>query len=159
MDLVLIPACLDNEKLIEEFLKDCDLDELQGLCGRHKYDTTHDWLLDKPWSDTGLQMFSYSIRNDRIVGCVHIRPYMTANLVNHNGFNYGHSVHPEFRGMGYGSGQMRLALQYFNNMGISSILVAANCTNLPSCQCIEACGGVRLYTRNEVYVYMVHTGK
>lgn len=80
-----------------------------------------------------------------IIGMVNIRLTMNDTLEKYYG-HIGYSIHPDYRGFGYGTAQFELALEQAKNLGLSQILLMCNETNQPSRKLIEKFGGEFLGT-------------
>jgi predicted acetyltransferase len=86
--------------------------------------------------------FLFAFVSDRIIGRVSIRHHLNARL-ERTGGHIGYVVVPEFRGRGYGTAMLRLALEICRDrLGLQRILVTCDEDNIASARTIEKCGGV-----------------
>ncbi|MBQ3234702.1 MAG: GNAT family N-acetyltransferase [Clostridia bacterium] len=82
--------------------------------------------------------------NDKIVGAVVIRPYLTKTLNEEYEGNIGYSVSPSERGKGYATKILSLAINEYKKLNPNSneIYICCYKENIPSKRVIEKCGGV-----------------
>ncbi|CAK1224847.1 GNAT family N-acetyltransferase [Fructobacillus evanidus] len=78
--------------------------------------------------------------HDVIVGCVQIRYLLTKNLMIEGG-NVGYGVHPDFRGLGYGTKLLEHALQELKKSGINEAVLTCDSENPASRNVILNCHG------------------
>ncbi len=76
-----------------------------------------------------------------IVGRVSIRHTLTPMLFELGG-HVGYAVRPAFRGRGYATAMLRLAVQRLAEHGVDDVLVTCDEDNIGSIRVIERCGGV-----------------
>lgn len=76
-----------------------------------------------------------------ILGAVSLRHFLNhTNIV--DGGHIGYGICPEYRGNGYGSLILSLALKMLKEMGITKVLVTCDCDNIPSQKVILHNNGV-----------------
>jgi predicted acetyltransferase len=106
------------------------------------------WLDDLRRRETGEgigdevpQTFYFLRDGDAIVGAVSVRHYLNhTNFVDGGHVAYG--ICPAFRGRGYGSRALALALEKLRELGVDRVLVTCDTDNLPSRRVIARNGGV-----------------
>lgn len=76
-----------------------------------------------------------------IVGIVNIRLALNDYLEQFGG-HIGYSIHPDYRGFGYGHAQLKAALIQARELGLNRVLITCDDDNLASSKVIEAQGGV-----------------
>ncbi len=76
-----------------------------------------------------------------IVGRVSIRHTLTPMLLELGG-HVGYAVRPEFRGRGYATAMLRLAVERLADLGVDEVLVTCDEDNIGSIRVIERCGGI-----------------
>lgn len=76
-----------------------------------------------------------------IIGIVNIRLALNDYMEQFGG-HIGYSVHPDYRGFGYGHAQLKAALIQAKALGLDKVLITCDDDNLPSSKVIEAQGGV-----------------
>lgn len=79
--------------------------------------------------------------DDKPAGMVKIRHYLNEAL-RENGGHVGYALSPKFRGNGYGSKMLELAIAEARKLGIEDVLVVCNPDNLASKAVIFRNGGV-----------------
>ncbi|MBO7214842.1 MAG: GNAT family N-acetyltransferase [Clostridia bacterium] len=84
------------------------------------------------------------VNEDKIVGAVIIRPYLTKTLFEEYEGNIGYFVSPSERGKGYATTALKLAIEEFKKLNPTAKEVIACCykENIPSKRVIEKCGGI-----------------
>jgi len=80
--------------------------------------------------------------NDKILGRIDIRHRLNDHLRNNPGGHIGYAVAPSERRKGYGTQQLRLALEICKTMGLSPVLVTCLKENIASAKVIQKNGGV-----------------
>lgn len=97
-----------------------------------------------PLSEYFVPQTNYWITDDAgfVVGLVRMRTQINASLLNYGG-HVGYYVAPAYRGQGYGSGALRLALDKLQAKGVKRALVTVESHNAASLAMVRACGGVR----------------
>lgn len=80
------------------------------------------------------------IDDQRVIGIVNIRHYLTPALEKRNG-HIGYSIRPSEQKKGYGTELLRLALQKAKELGIHRALLTCDENNLGSRRIIEKNGG------------------
>jgi predicted acetyltransferase len=75
-----------------------------------------------------------------IVACVRLRYRLTPALEVEGG-HIGYDVRPSFRGRGFGTAALRLALPEARRLGLLRVLLTVDADNLPSIRVIERNGG------------------
>jgi len=78
----------------------------------------------------------------KILGVIDIRHRLNGHLLNNPGGHIGYAVAPSARRKGYGTEQLRLALEICREMGIGPVLVTCNKENIASARVIQKNGGV-----------------
>lgn len=79
--------------------------------------------------------------NDRLIGGVSIRHYLTIDGYNFGG-HIGYGVRPSERKKEYGTEMLKLALEEAKRLKIYKVLLACLETNIGSNRVIQKCGGV-----------------
>jgi predicted acetyltransferase len=77
----------------------------------------------------------------RIIGRVSIRHELNAYLEERGG-HIGYGIRPEYRGRGYATEILSMALLIMQDLGVQKVLVTCNDSNAVSGHVIEKCGGV-----------------
>jgi predicted acetyltransferase len=88
----------------------------------------------------------FAVVGDQIVGRVHIRHQLTADLLERGG-HIGFGVLPSYRRRGYATEMLRLSLQVARDLGTRRVLLTCADDNAGSIGTIERCGGVLEDTR------------
>ena len=126
---------------------------LSGCGGLHKSDNYDDWIngiliyQDKAtipedsFYVEGSQWLLVDSLNNRILGMVNIRHYLSDSLLDFGG-HIGYSIRPSERQKGLAKLQLRLALDYLKGLEVKKALVTCDDLNVGSYKTIEACGGV-----------------
>ncbi|MDR0916120.1 MAG: GNAT family N-acetyltransferase [Oscillospiraceae bacterium] len=83
----------------------------------------------------------FSVLGGKIIGTVQIRHYLNAELTVKGG-HIGYGIAPSERRRGYGTAQLRLALEKCREMGITRVLITCAKENIASARTIQRCGGV-----------------
>jgi len=78
----------------------------------------------------------------KILGVINIRHRLNDHLLNNPGGHIGYAIAPGERQRGYGTEQLRLALEICRGMGINPVLVTCNRENTASARVIQKNGGV-----------------
>jgi len=78
----------------------------------------------------------------KILGIIDIRHRLNDYLLNNPGGHIGYAVAPSERRTGYGTRQLRLALEICREMGLDRVLVTCNKANAASARVIQKNGGV-----------------
>ncbi|MBZ2174467.1 GNAT family N-acetyltransferase [Schnuerera sp. xch1] len=81
------------------------------------------------------------IENNTVIGAVNIRHRLNDYLFRIDG-NIGGGIRPSFRGKGYGSTMLSLALDITKDMGMGRVLITCNDDNIISEKTIIKNGGV-----------------
>jgi len=81
------------------------------------------------------------VDNNKVIGAVNIRHRLNDYLLRIDG-HIGGSIRPSYRGKGYGSVMLSLALQIAKNMGMKKVLITCNKDNIVSEKTIIKNGGV-----------------
>lgn len=76
-----------------------------------------------------------------VVGRVSIRHTLTP-VLHQIGGHVGYAVRPAYRGRGYATAMLRLAITRMAELGVDDVLVTCSDDNLGSAAVIERCGGV-----------------
>lgn len=79
--------------------------------------------------------------DDKILGMLQIRHYLTNFLLNYGG-HIGYCIAFDERNKGYGKKMLALGLKKCKLMGLKRVLITCKDTNAPSRKCILANGGV-----------------
>lgn len=80
------------------------------------------------------------VDNDEFIGRVQIRHELN-DALRKDGGHIGYIVRPSKRRMGYGTKILKLGIQRAKEMGINTILVTCDVTNIASSKIIQANGG------------------
>ncbi|NCA67546.1 MAG: GNAT family N-acetyltransferase [Clostridia bacterium] len=160
--LTLIPPIKEYEKEIfdfkDEMLSFGDI-EFNG-CGRlEQYSSFEEWkdhldsYADRNKMDPscglveGRQYMLFDTEKKRVLGMANVRHYLNDFLMNLGG-HIGYSIRPTERGKGYGTLQLKLALEKLKEIGVNDVLVTCDDDNTASYKTIESCGGT---LENKVY--------
>lgn len=84
----------------------------------------------------------YAFVGDEIIGKVSIRHRLNEYLENIGG-HIGYGVLAHYRGKGYASMMLGLALAYCRTIGLPKVLITSDESNLASCRIIEKNGGIQ----------------
>lgn len=87
------------------------------------------------------QFLTYRREDERLVGVVQVRHELNANLLKFAG-HIGDSVRKSERNKGYGTEQIKLALNFAKSIGINRVLITCKVDNIQSERTIIKCGGV-----------------
>ncbi len=87
------------------------------------------------------QFLAFRKSDDRLVGMVNVRHYLTDFLLAYGG-HIGDCVRPSERNKGYATRQIALSLQYLKSIGIDKVLVVCLSSNPASRRTIEKNGGL-----------------
>ena len=87
------------------------------------------------------QYFLLDQSKREILGVIDIRHSLNEHLL-HRGGHIGYAVAPSQRRRGYGTLQLRLALDVCRNMGLERVLITCDSDNTASAKTIERCGGI-----------------
>lgn len=131
---------------------------INGGGGLDRYETLADWLawLEKmSRADTcgagwvpSSTLLCVDLSARRVVGTVDVRHTLNDYLQQFGG-HIGYAIRPDERGKGYGTAQLRLALDYAAaRLGLARVLVTCDRTNAASRATILSCGGA---LENEVW--------
>ncbi|MCL1952470.1 MAG: GNAT family N-acetyltransferase [Oscillospiraceae bacterium] len=90
----------------------------------------------------GTKYFLLEEGSPKILGVIDIRHRLNDHLLNNPGGHIGYAVAPSERRRGYGTQQLRLALEKCREMGISPVLVTCHKDNVASAKVIQKNGGV-----------------
>ena len=98
--------------------------------------------------------------SSEIIGHVTIRHFLNEYLLNVDG-HIGFSIGPSKREKGYGTKQLRLALNICRQMGLEKVMLACNSDNFASAAVIKNNGGVfeNVFTENDGTIierYWIH---
>ena len=81
------------------------------------------------------------LKDKQMVGIVNIRHSLNDYLLQVGG-HIGYSIGPKYRGKGYGTELLQLALEFCRSLHLDSVLVTCDVRNTPSAKVIMANGGV-----------------
>ncbi len=81
------------------------------------------------------------LKDKHMVGIVNIRHSLNDYLLQVGG-HIGYSIGPNYRGKGYGTELLQLALEFCRSLHLDSVLVTCDVRNTPSARVIMANGGV-----------------
>jgi len=81
------------------------------------------------------------VHNNKVIGAVNIRHRLNDYLLKIDG-HIGGAIRPSYRGKGYGSVMLALALEVAKNMGIKKVLITCNKDNIVSEKTIIINGGI-----------------
>ncbi len=88
------------------------------------------------------------------IGMCKIRHRLTKALKKQGG-HIGYAIHPSFRGKGYGTKLLALAIGEAKKLGLKRLLLTPYSRNLPSCRLIERNGGVLKKTAHQSSYYWI----
>ncbi len=88
------------------------------------------------------QYIMVRLSDDKIVGAVNVRPFLTKELDENFEGNIGYSIRPSERGKGYGNKALELAIREFRKLNLKDkIFICCYRENTPSRRIIERNGG------------------
>ena len=145
-ELVLVVPTIElkNEALQykEEHFNHGDM-QVHGSGGLAYYDDYEAWLehiAEIKDSETHTStFFTKRLSDNKLIGCVKI--HQTLNDENRNGGHIAYGIRPSERGKGYGTKQLRLALEYVKQEGKKQVIVACDKDNVVSVKTAISCGG------------------
>lgn len=100
------------------------------------------WIQDTPIDETEL----WAISNGIYVGRISIRHQLNDSLRIMGG-HIGYDTRPSFRGRGIASEMLRLAIPVARSLGLKSVLLTCNDSNIASIKVIEKNGGILSETK------------
>lgn len=141
------PSVEDKENVLgykNEFLQNNQ--KMAGVGGLDRFDTFEEWL-EKVQKDTYANLcgegrvpstlyLTYRKEDNKLVGILQIRHELNDYLLRHGG-HIGDSVRPSEQGKGYGTEQIGLALEKCKDLGIDSVLITCNKSNIASARTIQ----------------------
>ncbi len=124
-------------------------EELDGCSGLEECETYEEWLdfdnrlLRKYGKEYVPSTVYLVIRNydNKLVGMIDCRHKLSEFLLKYGG-NIGYSVLPEERKKGYAKEMLKLALEYYKELGFHRVLVTCDKNNVGSYKTIKANGGI-----------------
>ena len=122
--------------------------QIHGSGGLAYYDDYDAWLehidsIRNPQNDSQIKtstFFSKRISDGKLIGCVKIHHALNSELESGGHIAYG--IRPSERGKGYGTGQLKLALEFARKIGIDQVIVACDKDNTASAKTAMSCGGI-----------------
>ena len=150
--ILLVPSLAWTERILDYKARSLENGaRLHGAGGLDACDSIPDWLAllkRKSRPETcpeGLVPDSTFIcvkaLDDCLIGMVNIRHRLNDYLLNYGG-HIGYSIHPAYRGQGYGKRQLGLALDKCRDLGLGRALLTCNLSNEASRRVITANGGI-----------------
>lgn len=130
----------------EEFIADGTQQQDQPLATSEGFSDFVQTILDQS-EGKGLpegyipQSVFWLIDEGEFIGRVSIRHGLTEKLKQLGG-HIGYGIRPSFRGQGYGTKILELALPKAKELGITEVLITCDVTNIGSKKIIEANGGI-----------------
>lgn len=118
-----------------------------GCAGLEDCTTCEEWLdfdnrLSKKYEAGYVPSSTYlAVVNNKVVGMVDIRHYLTDHLKTYGG-HIGYSVLPSKRRRGYAKEILRLALIKCKKMGINNVIITCLKDNIASAKTIKSQGGI-----------------
>lgn len=114
-----------------------------GLAYYEDYDAWLGHIRDIKAGDTRTNtFFSRRLSDGKLIGCVKI--HQALNDKNRSGGHIAYGIRPSERGKGYGTKQLKLALEYSKQEGLKEVIVACDKDNVASAKTAMSCGGVLL---------------
>ncbi|GAB2027843.1 GNAT family N-acetyltransferase [Lactovum odontotermitis] len=153
-ELILLRPTLADKAAVEDFMAEIleTGSSIAGSGGLERYPGDYEGWLDKlaqdldpkrllPGRVLSSEYLTKRVSDGRIVGLVQIRHELNEFLTRIGG-HIGDMVRPSERRKGYGSEQMRLALEKCRELGIERVLVTCDKDNIASARTIQKNGGV-----------------
>lgn len=132
--------------------KDSERNRFAGCCSLEKCASAEEWIRvvknyntaetcpkDKTPSTT---YFAIRIADNKIVGIANLRYSLSNPILASWGGHVGYSVRPSERQKGYAKEMLRQVISRCPALGIGSLLITCDSSNLPSKRIIIACGGI-----------------
>lgn len=125
---------------------------INGSALRGKTESYSEWLkavhtnadektVDKNWV-VSKTFFAIQKEDKKIVGIIDIRHDIESNeMLRKYGGHIGYDIRPTERNKGYATEMLRLALEYFRNIGLERVMLGCYSDNISSIRVIEKCGG------------------
>lgn len=85
--------------------------------------------------------YLWLVNDTDFIGEVSIRHELTPSLLRFGG-NIGYGIRYSYWNKGYGTLQLKLALEYAKNLGLEKVLITCNDDNFASARVIEKNGGI-----------------
>ena len=154
-DLLITRPSIKMESDILEYRQEyLDFGEtsINGSCGLSHYECFDEWLeLTLSIENERLKnnyhastFFSVRKSDNRIIGSIQLRHYLTPDLEQHGG-HIGYGIRPPERRKGYGRQQLLLVLDVARSMRIPKVMITCDKDNVPSGKTALSCSGVLAY--------------
>lgn len=169
-ELILVkPLKVLEEKIIEYKQEYLEFEEtnINGSCGLANYSDFNEWIelvlsieKDKLHNNVHATTF-FSVRksDNRIVGSIQLRHFLTEELEKHGG-HIGYGIRPTERKKGYGKQQLLLVLEVAKSMKIPKVMISCDKDNIASSKTAISCGGIlkgeNVYKGKEEQVYWIN---
>ncbi|MBO5884467.1 MAG: GNAT family N-acetyltransferase [Clostridia bacterium] len=153
------PTVEDKQNVLDyknEFLTNGQ--KMSGVGGLDRLETFEAWLqkvnsdISKETCEQGrvpsTLYLVYRIQDNKLVGMMQIRHELNERLLKHGG-HIGDSIRPSEQGKGYGTEQIKLALQKCKIFGIKKVLITCDKSNIASARTIQKNNGV---LENEIVI-------
>ena len=118
--------------------------QVHGSGGLAFYDDFEAWLghIEKIKESDACTSTFFSKRpsDGKMIGCVKI--HQALNDKNRSGGHIAYGIRPSERGKGYGTKQLKLALEFAKQEGMKEVIVACDKDNVASAKTAMSCGGI-----------------
>jgi predicted acetyltransferase len=171
-ELILIRPSYELKEAIWEFRQEYfDFGEphINGTCGMTNFDNFEEWLelvlsIEKDKLRNGVHastFFSVRKTDNKIIGSVQLRHFLTPELENHGG-HIGYGIRPSERRKGYGKQQLLLALDEASKLNIPKVMITCYKDNFRSAKTAISCGGKltceNIYEGKAQQIYWIELG-
>lgn len=149
----LIEATLEQKQAILAYRNEFPVSErgIEGTSWLSRAKSIEDWLIDldkfkkiEIATENYVPAYQYLFvrkSNEKILGMLNLRLELNEYLLNYGG-HIGYSIAPSERQKGYATQMLALGLKKAKTMGISSLLITCDDTNIASARTIEKNHGV-----------------
>lgn len=153
MPRLVLPATKYRKSFLEDFFDNVEMKEMYALTGVPKNQVAKRFpefirklklqskgVFSSPRTDLIPQTVYWLVDGKKFLGKTDIRHSLNKHL-RHVGGHIGYYIRPGERGKGYGKLILKLALKKAKRLGIKSVLITCDLTNLKSKKIIEGNGG------------------
>lgn len=124
---------------------------IHGAEGLIHFDDAGEWVRKMRKQHSNIILCSYM--HDAMVGVIRLTPHPTQEQVTNGSLNVGQSICPGWRGLGFGTKQLRMGLSILRQMGIQSPMCSVYMDNKASMTTVERTGGTLICKDGDSFVY------